>query len=89
MQRAGRNQCLLAKVTEVDTDAENTDGSDVADEYSDKESEGVKNRLTRVKRVRVLWGNEQKDDGFPGGGKILELVLDSGATSPIRKREDC
>ena len=53
--KCGKKLAPSSRVIEVDTDAENTDGSDVADEYSDKKSECVKNRLTRVKRVRVLW----------------------------------
>ena len=67
--KGGKKLLPSSRVTEVEIDAENTNGSDVADEYSDKESECVKNRLTRVKRVCVLWGKEQKDNGFPGGGK--------------------
>ncbi len=60
----GKKIAPRSRVIDVDTDAENTDGSDDADEYSDS----VVNKLSKVKRVRVQWEMIKKTTVFSAEG---------------------
>jgi len=81
--RGGTKLKPSSKVELLDTEEENEGSSESADEYIVSNPGSV----SKVNAVRVLQRKQLSSDGISSAGDIIELVLDSGATSPISPDE--